>query len=100
MSASDARLQQIQSKLSKWPTFTAYRQLAEMQVKLGNYAAAARAYRVEATLYRRKGLTDAALIEERKAARYETTVQLFLDRDLASKEVDALYSGAPTITSA
>jgi len=93
--AFDPRLQRIQAKLNKWPTFAAYRQLAELQVKLGNYEEAARAYRSEAVMYRRKGLLDAALIEERKAARYESTINLFLDRDLDSREVDALYTGAP-----
>jgi len=93
--ASDARLAQIKAKLNKWPTSAAYRQLAEQHVRLGNYAEAARAYHAEAGIYRRKGLLNAALVEERKAARYDTTTGLFVDRDLVSKEVDALYSGAP-----
>ena len=87
----DARIRELEAKNEKFPTFAVYEQLAQHHLKLGNSAEAARIYRVEAELYRRKGLSDAAQIKENLAARNETVVRVFAQRPNAPDD----YSGAP-----
>jgi hypothetical protein len=82
-------------KQEKYPTFAGYRTLAERYVKLRMFEEAAQAYRAEAAMYRRAGMTDAAIIEENKAARYDTQVQVLLERKPTAQEQGTLYTGAP-----
>jgi hypothetical protein len=91
----DPRIKAIKEKLAKYPTYDGHRALAELYVKRRMFQEAAQAYRAEAAMYRRAGMTDAATIQANKAARYDTTVQLFLDRDTTVQEEKALYTGAP-----
>ena len=87
----DATIAQLEAKNAKFPTFAVYEKLAEHYLQLGNNAQAARIYRIEAALYRRKGLTDAAQILENRAAQNETVVRVFARRPDAPDN----YSGAP-----
>lgn len=92
---NDPRIRAIQEKQKKFPTFAAYRRLAALYLENKDYQSAVTTYREEAALYRRKGLIDAAIIEEGKAAQYDTSVRLFVDREATSPERERLYSGAP-----
>lgn len=86
----DARVAALEAKIAKVATFEAYRALAERHLQLGNSAEAARVFRLQATLYRRKGLEDAAQIQERFAAQNEPVLRLFAARaDAASQFSDA-----------
>ena len=87
----DARIRELEAKNEKFPTFAVYEQLAAHHIELGNHAQAARIYRVEAELYRRKGLSDAAQIKDDLAARNETVTRIFVQRPNAP----ANFSGAP-----
>ena len=87
----DARIRELEAKNEKFPTFAVYEQLAKHHLELGNSAEAARIYRVEADLYRKKGLSDAAQIKENLAAQNETVVRVFAQRPNAPDG----YSGAP-----
>ncbi|MBV9866193.1 MAG: hypothetical protein JO316_12640 [Abitibacteriaceae bacterium] len=91
----DTRINAILDKQEQFPTFEGYRRLAALYIEHGLFEQAANTFRTEASMYRRKGLTDAAIIEENKAASYATTVQLFVDRAPTSQELDRLYTGAP-----
>ena len=90
----DARIATLKNRIARFPAFTDYRRLAELYVQLGLFAEAAQTYRTEAALFRRKGLADAAIIEDNKAARYETQLQLFEQRAPTSNETKALFSQA------
>ncbi|MDF2440131.1 MAG: hypothetical protein JWN98_1115 [Abditibacteriota bacterium] len=90
-----SRIAALKGKISRARILAAYRELAEIYVVHGQYALAAQTYREEAAEYRRKGLMDAAIIEELKAARYDPKTQLFLERAATQRELDSLYSGAP-----
>lgn len=70
------------------------RAYAERAVRERRYAQAADAFRQEAALYRRRGLRDAALIQERRAARYETDLRLFIERQPTSSELRTLDTNA------
>lgn len=60
------------------PTSAAsWRSYAEACLKKKNYQEASRAFSREAAIYRKKGDHDAATVEELKAARYRTEIQLF-----------------------
>ncbi len=87
----DAQLAALETKNAKYPTFAAYEQIAARHLELGNSAEAARIYRVEAALYRRKGLSDAAQILENRASQNETVARVFVVRPNAP----AGFSGAP-----
>ena len=87
----DARIRELETKNEKFPTFAVYEELARHHLQLGNGAEAARIYRVEAALYRRKGLTDAAQILENRAAQNETVARVFAQRPGAPAD----FSGAP-----
>jgi hypothetical protein len=54
-----------------------WRERAERCVKLGAFSEASRSFAEEAKIYRRKGDPEAALVEDLKAARYRTEIQLF-----------------------
>jgi hypothetical protein len=92
---SDGRIPALRGKIQRAKIFAAYRELADIYVAQGGYAEAARLMREEATEYRRKGMMDAAIIQEQKAARYDTRVRLFAEREATAQEVTALYSKAP-----
>lgn len=87
----DEKIGELETKNAKFPTFAVYEQLAKHHLKLGNSAEAARIYRVEAALYRRKGLNDAAQIVENRAAQNETVARVFVERT----DAPANYTGAP-----
>ena len=87
----DAKLDQLETENAKFPTFAVYQKLADHHLELGNSAEAARIYRVEAALYRRKGLSDAAQILENRAAQNETVARVFVQRPSAP----ANFTGAP-----
>ena len=80
ISQTDARIAPLQAKINRAQIFAAYQQLTKIYVSLGRYDDAAKTLRAEAAQYRRKGFADAAIIRERQAARYETDLQLFIDR--------------------
>lgn len=54
-----------------------WRRRAEALEKAGKFAEAAEAYRKEAAIYRKNGDTEGARVEEGKAARISSSVQLF-----------------------
>jgi Glycosyl hydrolase family 26 len=89
-----AEIAAIQAKQSKFPTYAAWRRLAEIYLKNGVFSEAVKAWRTEAKMYRAAGLTDAALVQEQLAARYETTVQLFLERQPTDSEQHRLHTNA------
>lgn len=94
------RIAGLQAKLARAPIFAAYRELAEIYADQGLYDATATTYRAEAVQYRRRGLNDAAIIEDLKAARYDSRLSLFLEREATVAELNprrsgSLYSGAP-----
>ena len=87
----DAQINELETKNARFPTFAVYEQLAQHHLELGNSAEAARIYRAEAALYRRKGLTDAAQILENRASQNETVARVFVAR----ADAPANFSGAP-----
>ena len=87
----DAKIGELETKNAKFPTFTVYEQLAQHHLELGNSAEAARIYRVEAALYRQKGLSDAAQILENRASQNETVARVFVARAGAPDN----FTGAP-----
>lgn len=88
---SDARVNELEAKIKEFATFERYRALAERHLQLGNSAAAARIFRVQAALYRKKGLNDAAQILENRAAQNEPVLRLFAARADAPSQ----FSNAP-----
>ncbi len=90
----DARVAALKNRIARFPTFADYRRLTELYVQLGLFAEAAQTYRVEAAMYRQKGLVNAAIIEDNKAARYETQLQLFEAREPTSNEIKFNFSKA------
>ncbi len=90
----DARIRELESKNEKFPTFTVYEQLAKRHLELGNTGEATRIYRVEAALYRRKGLSDAAQILENRAAQSESVARVFAQRPDTSN-APPRFTGAP-----
>lgn len=91
---TDAALVAKEAKNRKYPTHTAYDELAASYVQLGMYDDAARNYRSNATAFRQRNAIQPALIHEQYAARYENQVRLFVDRPLSQREEDALNTGA------
>ncbi len=87
----DARVRQLEAKIAKYPVFALYRGLAQRHLALGNTEAAAKVFRTQAALYRRKGMEDAALILEKQATQTETTIRVFAAR--AGRETP--FTGAP-----
>ena len=87
----DARIRQLEAKLDRFAAFETYRQLAAHHLELGNTSAAAQIFRTQAALYRRKGLEDAAQIQENLAAQNEISVRVFAARADAPPH----FSGAP-----
>ncbi len=87
----DALTAQLEAKNADFPTFAVYQKLAEHHIELGNNAEAARIFRVQAALYRQKGLADAAQIMEERAAQNETVVRVFAARN----DAPGNFAGAP-----
>lgn len=87
----DETIRALEAKIAKYPVFALYRALAARHLQLGNTNAAARVIRTQAALFRRRGLEDAALILEGRAAGYETTLRVFAPR--AGGET--AFTGAP-----
>ena len=98
----DAKINELETKNAKYPTFAVYEHLAARHLKLGNTTEAARIFRVEAGLYRKKGLNDAAQIMENRAAQNETVARVFVARadapgnfsGAALEPRNGVYSGA------
>ena len=86
----DAQISELETQNARFPTFAVYEQLAKHNLELGNSAEAARIYRMEAALYRRKGLIDAAQILENRASQNETVTRVFVQRN----DAPANFSGA------
>ncbi|MBV9864155.1 MAG: hypothetical protein JO316_02275 [Abitibacteriaceae bacterium] len=91
---NSSRIAPLKAKIARTQIFAAYRELADLYLQLGRYDDAAATYRAEAVQYRKKGLTDAAVLDDIKAARYETDVRLFVDRFALPQELNTLYTGA------
>lgn len=100
-----AAITRIQNKQKRFPTYEAWRDLADIYLKGGVFSEAARCRRAEAAMYRAQaaaskdagridGLINAALVQENEAARYETSVQIYQERQATPQEVNVLYSGA------
>jgi len=68
----------LASSVDKNPTAAGFRSLGDRCREAREYTAAARAYRQEASIRRIKGQADAAEIQDANAARYETSLQLFV----------------------
>lgn len=60
------------------PDAATYRRQADDAVRAGRFADAADLYKKEAAIYRKNGDVNGAKVEETKAARYESVLQLFL----------------------
>ncbi|HET6384155.1 MAG TPA: glycosyl hydrolase [Armatimonadota bacterium] len=71
-----------------------YRKLADNAVSSKQFGKAAVYYREEANLYRQKGDAAAAVVEEGKAARWSTDIQLFADAPPNPKAAAALDTHA------
>ncbi len=71
-----------------------YRQMADHCVATGNYAEAAGYYRNEAAIYRKLGDLNAAKVEEMKAERWSTEIELFLDTPATADALRANDTGA------
>jgi hypothetical protein len=91
---SSPRIAELQGKIQRAKILAAYRELGDIYTAQGAYAEASRIFREEAAQYRLKKLSDAAIIVDQKAARYDTKVQLFLERAPTSQEVKSLYAKA------
>jgi hypothetical protein len=91
----DPRIPALKAQIAKYKLFAAYRTLEGIYISAGDYASAAKLYREESALYAAKGLKDAAIISAQSAARYETSLSLFQEREATAAEVTGLYSGAP-----
>ena len=91
---STLQIAQAKAKLAKYPTSAGWRRLAELHIAAGQFAEAAKAYRQEAAIYRAKGLTDAASIQEAKAARYESEIRLSVVRKPTENELKVLWTRA------
>ena len=96
ISRNDARIAALQAKIRRAQIFAAYQQLSKIYLSLGRYDDAAKTLRAEAAQYRRKGFSDAAIIRERQASRYETQFQLDIDRfPTASEQQVTRYRRPP-----
>ena len=84
--SSSPRLEELKTKNAKFPTFAAFREMADIYIKMNRFAEAAQTLRAQAAMYRQKNLIDAAIIQETRAARYETQVRFFVDRPLRDDE--------------
>lgn len=92
--AARRQAEAMKAKLQRFPTYEGWRKLAALYENSLQYEEAAKALRAEGAMYRRKGLIDAALIEENKAANLETQLGLYYQRPATSRELDKLYTGA------
>ncbi len=92
---NEARLAPLKEKIAKYKLFAAYRELADSYLDAGLYQEAAQTLRAEAAQYRLKKLNDAAIIDEQRAARYDPTTTLYLERKASDSELKTLYSSAP-----
>ncbi len=81
-------------RLPAFSTAAAYRAWGEQAVRQDRFEEAAQAFGQEAVMYRRRGLVQAAIIQENKAARYATDVRLFLDRIPTRSEMRTLDTQA------
>ena len=90
-----ARAKDFQSKIDKYGLFDAYRGLSKLYLDAGLYQEAAQTLRQEAARYRAKKMDDAAIIDEKSAARYDPTTTLYLERKATKSELETLYSAAP-----
>jgi hypothetical protein len=91
---NDLNINRIRMKLAKYPTYAGYDTLAKRYLQLNCFQDAAAAFRQEAAMYQTAGLRDAAIILRNRAERYDTHIQLFLQRDATSTEERKLNSGA------
>ena len=87
----DARIADLEAKIKQFASFERYRALAAQHLRLGNNAEAARVFRVQAALYRAKGLNDAAQILENRAAQNESSARIFAAR----ADAPSHFSDAP-----
>ncbi len=90
----DAAILAKEEKNRKYPTHNAYDELGKTYVELGFYDDAARNFRTNADMFRRKGNHQAATIHDQYAARYESDVRLFVDRPLNAAELKAFDTRA------
>ena len=71
-----------------------YRRMADRCVASGNYAQAVEYYRSEAAIYRKLGDANAAKVEEMKAERWATEIEVFLDTPAMTEALRANDTGA------
>jgi len=70
-----------------------YRRMADSAVARGDYAEASRDYHLEAQIYRSHGDLQGAAVEEEKAARWSTHIQMFVDAPPDRSAQLAFYTG-------
>lgn len=86
--SDDPKLSRLLREAESYPSGPGWRQAAELAVELEDFATAARAYAEEAKIYRHSGDTQAAIVEEGKAAQY--TTELSLHRTIPAPRPDKL----------
>lgn len=74
---ADAKLNSLKEHARTSQTAAIWRQVAERAVALGDITSAHEAYRREASIYKSKGFTQAALAEGAKAEQYETVLEVY-----------------------
>ncbi len=100
-----AEIAAIRAKQQKYPTYAALRRLGDIYLKNFAFAEAAKARRAEAAMYRaalakeksaarQDTALNSALVVEQEAARYETSLQVFRERQASDQEIKLLYRGA------
>ena len=100
-----ATIARTQDNQKKYPTYAAWRLLADIYLKHGVFNEVARCLRAEAAMYRAlmpttkdpkklSSLLNSALAKEYDAARYETNLQIYRERQATPQEINVLYTGA------
>jgi len=89
-----AELQKLHKLAPTSRSAAAWRRLAEDALGRGAYAVASEAYRKESAVYRAQGDTNAAQVEESKAARYFTDIALYQRRLTTAEDRKHYNSGA------
>jgi hypothetical protein len=90
----DSRVAALQGKIRRARIFAAYEQLAAIYERAGYYEQASALLREEAAAYRAKGLTDAAIIKEMRAAELDTDLHVLVDTPGSARAAGGLYTGA------
>ncbi len=91
----NSRIAVLQAKIRRAQVFSAYDELIGLYKSGGKFDLAARLESQQSALYRAKGLEDAAIIHQNRAAALTSQLRIFADVPTTARGAGKLYTGAP-----